>query len=103
MRSATETIGFKDVLPDRSEPNEIESCLVLGELERAQEALARLEWRGHVLPRPWISAALPRSRALVVAASGDVDAALALIDAAPPVQELPFEIAQTELVRGRLH
>ncbi|HEX6789260.1 MAG TPA: AAA family ATPase [Gaiellaceae bacterium] len=103
MRTATDAIGLKDVLPDRSEPNEIESCLTRGELGRAQAALGRLEWRGRVLARPWITAALPRSRALVLAASGDLTAALAAVDEAPVVPELPFEVARTALVRGRLH
>ena len=102
MRSATDAIGFRDVLPDRSEPNEIESCLIRGDLGRARSTLARLEWRDRVLPRPWISATLPRSRALVVAASGDLDGALALLEAAAPVPELPFEAARNKLVLGRL-
>ena len=103
MRVATNAIGVKDMLPDRSEPNEIESYLARGELDRAREALAGLEWRGRVLPRPWIEAALPRSRALVLAAGGDLERALAILEAAPVVPELPFEAARTALVRGRLH
>ena len=104
LRETLETIGTRDMVPDRSEPFHIESLLVLGEHERARNVLARLEERGRIYPRLWITATLPRARALVLAAEGDVETALdelaALdIDAA---STLPFDLAWTLLVQGRL-
>ncbi|MEP7089215.1 MAG: LuxR C-terminal-related transcriptional regulator, partial [Nocardioidaceae bacterium] len=104
MRERADRVGAVDILFDRSEPFHIEVLLELGEIDRAREALQRLELRGRRLARPWISAALPRSRALVTAATGDIDQALsglatADLDQAP---RLPFEQGWTLLTRGRL-
>ncbi len=64
--------------------------------------LEHLEWRGRTLPRLWIEATLPRARALIVAAEGDVAGALAELEAAPAVPALPFERARTLLVKGQI-
>ncbi len=97
-----EFIGWKDNFEDRSGPDHIEALLVLGERERAQRVLEHLEWRGRMLPRPWIDATLPRARALILAAEGDVAAALAELEVAPAVPTLPFERARTLLVKGQI-
>ncbi len=104
MRELASSVGAKDVLLDRSEPFHVEALLALGDLDRAREELTRLEERGRTLPRPWITAALPRTRALVLAAEGDVGAALAAfaeLDLATSAH-LPFELGWTLLVKGRL-
>jgi DNA-binding CsgD family transcriptional regulator len=66
--------------------------------------LERLERRGQLIPRPWITIALPRARALILAAEGELDAAL--VEVADPdtvaAARLPFEHARTLLVRGRI-
>jgi DNA-binding CsgD family transcriptional regulator len=66
--------------------------------------LARLEERGRVFPRLWITVTLPRARALVLAAKGDAGAALAALDGLDleAASKLPFELGWTLLVRGRL-
>jgi DNA-binding CsgD family transcriptional regulator len=94
----------RDFLPDRSEPIDVESLIALGELERAREELARLEERGKIFPRLWITVGLPRVRALVLAAEGDVTAALTALEDLDLVAaaKLPFELGRTLLVRGRL-
>ena len=104
MHDLMDAVGVRDFLPDRSEPFHIESLLALGELERAREVLARLEERGRTFPRLWISATLPRARALVLAADGDVAGALAALDEldATLAAKLPFDLGWTLLVRGRL-
>jgi class 3 adenylate cyclase len=96
--------GARDYLPDRSEPILVESLVSLGEVERARRTLERLEARGHRFPRLWIEATLPRTRALVLAAEGDVDGALAALDALDreAAARLPFELACSLLVEGRL-
>jgi DNA-binding CsgD family transcriptional regulator len=104
MHRLHDAIGFKEGLHDRSEPHHIESLLELGQFERAQETLARLVWRGHTLPRLWIDVTLPRARALILAAEGDLKTALAALDELDlaAASKLPFELACALLVRGRL-
>lgn len=105
MRKLTDAIGTRDLVPDRSEPFHVESLTILGEVERAREALERLEERGRVFPRIWITATLPRARALVLAAEGDAAAGLAALDEldVEVAAKVPFELAWARLVQGRLH
>ena len=105
MRQRLDTIAAVDLLPDRSEPFHVESLVALGELERARTVLSRLEERARVFPRLWIDVTLPRARALVLAADGDVPAALAALDEvdADVAVKLPFDLAWNRLVQGRLH
>ena len=96
--------GIRDFLPDRSEPYHVESLLALGDTARARELLQHLEWRGRTFPRLWIDVTLPRARALVLAAEGDVTGALAHLDGLDVEQaaKLPFDLGWALLVRGRL-
>jgi class 3 adenylate cyclase/ATP/maltotriose-dependent transcriptional regulator MalT len=105
MRDRLDAIGTRDLPPEWSEPFHIESLLALGELQRARDVLERLEERGRVFPRLWIDVTLPRARALVLAAGGDLEAALAALDELDleAAARLPFDLAWTLLVRGRLH
>ena len=100
-----ETIGVKDALAQRSEPDQIEALAALGAPDRARAVLARLEERGRRLPRRWISIALPRCRALTLAADGDLPAAL---EASVEMRsggagELPFDLGRNLLLKGQLH
>jgi DNA-binding CsgD family transcriptional regulator len=105
MYRCTEDTGIRDLVPDRSEPLYIESLIALGEVERARAALAQLEERGRIFPRLWIDVTLPRARAMVLAAEGKLEKAFAALDAldATAAAKLPFDLALTLLVRGRLH
>ena len=104
MGAHAQSVGAKDILFDRSEPFHVEVLLTLGDLGRARGALARLEERDRTLPRPWTRAALPRTRALLLAAEGQVAEALAALDELDlaSARRLPFELGWTLLVRGRL-
>ena len=104
MRALLDEIGIKDGLLDRSEPFQIELLTRLGRVDDARAALERLERRGDAFPRLWIDATLPRARANVLAAEGDVVAALAALDALDVVQarHLPFELGRALLTKGRL-
>lgn len=103
MRERMDALGVGELTPDRSEPFHVESLLALGEVDRARAELVRLEQRHRSFPRLWTAATLPAARALVLAAGGEVAAALAACDDldsdAPTV---PFERAWALLVRGKL-
>jgi class 3 adenylate cyclase len=105
MQECIDAIGSKDMVPDRSEPFHVESLVALGETDRARAVLERLEERGRVFPRLWIDVTLPRTRALVLAAEGDVESALAALEKLDldRASLLPFDLAWTLLVKGRLH
>ncbi len=105
MRELIESVGVKEAPLDRSEPFHIESLLTLGEVDRARAVLLRLEERGRAFPRVWIAATLPRARALVLAAEGDVAGALSVLEkpGLAVASQLPFELGWTLLVKGRLH
>jgi DNA-binding CsgD family transcriptional regulator len=105
MYRCTGDTGIRDLAPDRSEPLQIESLVALGEVERARGVLDRLEERGRVFPRLWIDVTLPRARAIVLAAEGELDKALNALDTLDEdaAAKLPFDFAWTLLVRGRLH
>jgi DNA-binding CsgD family transcriptional regulator len=103
MNELTDAMGIRDFLP-WNEPIHVESLVSLGELDRAREQLVRLEERGRLFPRLWISVSLPRARALVLAAAGDLDGALAALDELDldAAAKLPFELGRALLVRGRV-
>lgn len=105
MRELVDSIGAREVPHDRSEPFHIESLLALGELESARAVLERLEQRGRSFPRLWIATTLPRARALVLAAEGDMAGALAEIEKLDlsAAARIPFELGATLLVKGQLH
>lgn len=89
----------------RFHPDHVEAVVALGDVERAGNMLERLDARGRAFPRPWILATTARTRALVLAAHGDLDGAVAGVRDALKHHEsldMPFERARTLLVEGRL-
>jgi len=105
MRRLLDQIGIKDGLLDRTEPFHAELLVELGHLDRAREALARLEHRGRTFPRTWIDVTLPRTRAIVLAAEGDLRGALEALESLDldAGARLPHELGWTWLTKGRLH
>ena len=106
MRRLLDQIGIRDGLLDRTEPFHAELLVELGHLDRAREALARLEHRGRTFPRTWIDVTLPRDAgdrtwrqketcrgALEALESLDLDTGA----------RLPLELGWTWLTKGRLH
>ena len=102
MREGARAVGWVDFLDDRSEPDHVEALVAVGRLDEARAVLGHLDWRGRTLPRRWIDASLPRARALIVAADGNIPEALSIVQAARADPSLPFEAARLHLVRGQL-
>ncbi|HKE89633.1 MAG TPA: LuxR C-terminal-related transcriptional regulator, partial [Gemmatimonadales bacterium] len=105
MRQLLDQIGIRDGLLDRTEPFHAELLVELGHLDRARGALAQLEHRGRTFPRPWIDVTLPRTRAIVLAAEGDLRGALETLESLDldTGARLPHELGWTWLTKGRLH
>jgi DNA-binding CsgD family transcriptional regulator len=97
-------MGVEEAPFDRSEPDRVETRLAAGDTKAARNALARLEWRGRTLPRLWIDVTVARSRALLLAAQGDVEGALAALDELDDdrAARLPLERGRALLLRGAL-
>lgn len=83
-----------------------EALASLGEVDRAAALLEDLGERQRRIPRPWLRASLSRSRAQLLAAGGDVPAALAVTDeAVQPAAATgwrEFDRARTLLLRAAL-
>jgi DNA-binding CsgD family transcriptional regulator len=91
---------------NRFQADHAETVIGLGDLDRAERLVQRLEARAQALPRPWINAVSARCRGLLNAARGDLDASLgdyrrAL--AAHETLDMPIELGRTLLALGRLH
>jgi DNA-binding CsgD family transcriptional regulator len=105
MHEHLDAIGAVDPLGIRTDPDEIEALLTIGDGDKARAVLEHLEWRHATIPRPWTAVALPRARGLVLAAQGDPAGGLAALDALDldSAERVPFEHARSLLVKGRLH
>jgi len=91
---------------NRFHADHAEAVIGLGDLARAEVLVQRMEARAAALPRPWINAVSARSRGLLNAAAGNVDAALAAYQralAAHETLDMPVELGRTLLALGRLH
>jgi DNA-binding CsgD family transcriptional regulator len=87
-------------------PDEIEALVGLGHLEAAGQLLGWLDKGGRAHDRPWALASAGRCRALLLAAGGDLDAAMDAVDVALVQHQrvaMPLERARTLLVKGQLH
>jgi DNA-binding NarL/FixJ family response regulator len=85
--------------------NTVEALLGAGELARATEVTRLLEERASAMHVTSAIAAAARCRALVLAASGDLDGARAAIEAALAAHARlyePFELARTHLAQGAI-
>ena len=84
----------------------VEAALALGDVDRAQAVVERLDEAARVAPTPWVVAVGLRSAALVAAARGDMDEAVDLLTAAVEAHDrlpMPFERGRTLLAKGRIH
>ncbi len=94
-----------DDAPRRHEADLVESLVAIGEIERARHAAAAMSERARRYGRHSRLALAARSRALLAAADGDLDAATAELDGALREHDLapiPFDRARTLLMLGQV-
>ena len=70
-----ERVAFREPAIWRIDGDAIEAALAVGDVDRAQELLARFEERAARSRIPWSLAVSARCRGLVLAAQGELDAA----------------------------
>jgi DNA-binding CsgD family transcriptional regulator len=100
-----ETTGIGEPVPLFFLPDALEALIAGAHLERAEALIKQLEDRGRELEREWAVATGARTRALLLAARGDVPGAAAAVDhalAALEGADFPYERARTLLVSGVL-
>lgn len=86
-------------------PNAIEALVELGELEEARRLLAELEERLSRIESPWGEASAGRCEGLILAAEGELAAAVLTLERALAVHEhlpQPFDLARTLLALGAI-
>jgi DNA-binding CsgD family transcriptional regulator len=105
MRGHLDAIGAVDPIGLRTDPDEIDALVALGELDHARAVLEKLERRHATIPRPWTAVALPRARAVVLAGEGAPAAGLQAFEEfdVEVAKRVPLEHARTLLAKGRLH
>jgi DNA-binding CsgD family transcriptional regulator len=87
-------------------PDAIEALIGVGRLTDAEPLIERLQRNGARLDRPWMLATGARCRAMLLAARGEVGAAIGVAQQAMTEHErlpMPFERARTGLLVGQLH
>jgi DNA-binding CsgD family transcriptional regulator len=85
--------------------DEIEALIGLGKIDRAERLLTPFEARARSLNRPWAIATAGRCRALLLAASGDLESARTAIELALKEHQgvgQPLELGRTLLLAGEI-
>ncbi len=99
------SVHSREPAADRVHADFAEALIDVGDLDRAEEVVARMEARVRALPRPWINAVSARSRGLMLSARGDLDAAASLMHEAVEMHsglDMPFERGRTLLALGQV-
>jgi len=101
-----------DAAPDSAEimvadfvPDAVEALIQLGRLAEAEPLIERLERNGRRLDRAWMLAIGARCRAMLLSASGDLNAATSTAWQAIAEHErlpMPLERARTQLLLGQI-
>lgn len=105
LAEAATVMGYGEPTAAPFAPDTVEAFVGVGRLEEAAALVDRLEANGRRLDRAWALALGARCRSLLLAARGDLDAALAAAELALAEHErlpMPFERARTQLVRGQI-
>ena len=86
-------------------PDAVEAMIALGRVDEAEPLVEALERNGARLDRAWMLAIGARGRAMLLAARGDLDAAMQTAQRAMAEHDrlpMPFERARTQLLLGQL-
>ena len=97
--------GARNSLIGRFRGDEIEGLVQVGQLERARERLGEIDDGAQRIPSPWLRAIGERSRALLAASDGDLEAAGSHAEAALEhlaSLPMPVERGRTLLLLGRV-
>jgi DNA-binding CsgD family transcriptional regulator len=97
--------GSTEIVAASFLPDAVEALIALGRLAEAEPLVAALERNGRRLGRAWMLAVGARARSMLLAARGDLDAAIAAAQRALTEHDrlpMPFERARTLLVLGQL-
>ncbi|MEP7019161.1 MAG: helix-turn-helix transcriptional regulator, partial [Pseudonocardiales bacterium] len=104
LAHALDEVGLIESFSCRFEPDWVEACVAIGDLDTAALAQARLVVRHRRLPRPWTSLGVARGAVLIAAAAGEPTEALlddlAAARRAVPADIVPFDRARCLLVAG---
>ena len=105
LPDAVREAGFGEPTFFRFHGDAVETLLALGRIEEAAALLAELEERGRALERVWALTIASRCRALLGAATGEIERADKELEHALELHERlgePFERARTLLVGGTI-
>ena len=105
MVSRLDVIPGTEIMSGWHLPNAVEAMLALSRFDDAEPLIEALEHNGAVHDRPWMLAAGARCRAMLLAAKGDVDAALESANRAMAEHDrmpMRFERARSLLLLGKL-
>lgn len=86
-------------------PDAVEAMVALGRLEPAEQLVSAVESNGARLGRAWMLAVGGRGRGMILAARGEVAAAVDAVERAMAAHRripMPFERARTQLLLGQL-
>jgi DNA-binding CsgD family transcriptional regulator len=86
-------------------PDAAEAFISLGRLDEAEPLIDGLETNGRMLDRAWMLAVGARCRAMLLAARGDVDSAVLVVEQVMVEHDrlpMPFERARSQLLLGQL-
>ena len=105
-------LSHLDAAPEATEivaasfvPDIVEAMIQLGRLAEAEPLIDTLERNGRRLDRAWMLAVGARCRGMLLAAQGDLDAAVDAVQRAMVEHKrlpMPFERARTQLLLGQL-
>src|SRR5258708_40137817 len=105
MGAGAIAVGLREPSIVAFAPNAAEALVAVGNLDDAKVLIEWLEDHGRRLDRPWALAVGGRCRSLLLAAMGELEAAIRSCEQALAEHgriDMPFELARTMLVLGRL-
>jgi DNA-binding CsgD family transcriptional regulator len=106
LAAAATAMGYGEPAAAPFAPDAVEALVGVGRLDEAAMLVDQLERNGRRLDRAWALALGARSRSLLLAAQGDLDAAAEAAERALAEHErlpMPLERARTLLVLGQVH